>query len=80
MLLVLKGDKYNTGVPPHDKPLLMLVEMDDKECETPLLWTVGGWGGGDASIPTFRFENIFGKRSSFRFENTFGEGFFVFSF
>ena len=44
MLLMLKGDKYNTGVPPHDKPLLMLVEMDDKECETSLLWTMGSWG------------------------------------
>lgn len=44
MLLMLKGDKYNTGVPPQDKPLLMLVEMDDKECEISLLWTIGSWG------------------------------------
>ena len=44
MLLILKGDKYNTGVPPHDKPLLMLVEMDNEEYETSLLWTVGSWG------------------------------------
>lgn len=44
MLLMLKGDKYNTGVPPYDKPLLMLVEMDNKECETSLLWTMGSWG------------------------------------
>ena len=44
MFLVLKGDKCNTRVPPQDKPLLMLVEMDDKECEVPLLWIVGGWG------------------------------------
>lgn len=44
MLLVLKGDKHNTGVPPHDKPLLILVEMDNEEYETSLLWTIGGWG------------------------------------
>ena len=44
MLLMLKGDKYNTGVPPQDKPLLMLVKMDNKEYETSLLWTIGSWG------------------------------------
>ena len=54
MLLVLKGDKYNTGVPPHDKPLLMLVKMDDKECETPLLWTVGTWGEKGWTCPLDR--------------------------
>ncbi len=51
MLLVLKGDKYNTGVPPHNRLLLMLVEMDSEECETPLLWTVGTWGEKGVDLP-----------------------------